>query len=196
MKKLICITGKDGTGKSTQIELLKKKYPDAYISEIWDLLDSSQNKLKFASKKEIDEYLCGLTPNSRLLFLMHALKFSVDKAMSSNACIIILNAYHYKYLASEIALGADKQLAQALAKSFPVPDFVIELRLESDIAAKRKQRFSRYECGAGDTVSKNLFIDFQEQIILNPHKHENWCVIDGNLKPDEIFDKILMTVGF
>jgi len=196
MKKLICITGKDGTGKSTQIEMLKEEFPEAYVSEIWDLLKSPQNKLMFNSKKDIDEYLCELTPNSRMLFLFHALKFSVDKAMESNADIVLLNAYHYKYLASEIALGADFELAKALVKSFPTPDLIIELALDSSIAAQRKHRFSRYECGANINADKHSFISFQEKTTVKPSflNIDNWHIITSDLQMEDTFRKVLAQV--
>ncbi len=196
MKKLICITGKDGTGKSTQIDMLKKEYPHAFVSEIWDLLKSPQNKLMFNSKKDIDEYLCGLTPNSRMLFLMHALKFSVDRAMESDAGIVLLNAYHYKYLASEIALGADLELAKALANSFPKPDLIIELSLNSSVAAQRKQRFSKYECGANVNADKHSFISFQEKTTLKQSffTTNNWQTITSDLQIEDTFIKVLAQV--
>ena len=117
MKKLIAVTGLDGTGKSTLLKHLKVAYPEAYFATIWDLFSASENTSLFQSRYAIDKYICALTPNSRLLFLMHALRFSTDRAIACDAKIVILDGYVYKYLASEIALGAD----EALAKAYTIP---------------------------------------------------------------------------
>ncbi|MCH2218580.1 MAG: ATP-binding protein [Flavobacteriales bacterium] len=57
--KILCITGCDGTGKSTIIENLAKEIPNAYVAHIWDALQDSSGKL-FSSKEAVDDYSCGL----------------------------------------------------------------------------------------------------------------------------------------
>ena len=135
MPKLICITGIDGAGKNTLIELLTNKLESVTVASIWDILDGENSKVPFKSKKEIDNYLCELSPNSRLLFLAHALKFSIDCALNSDKKFVILNAYIYKYIATELALGADKALVHFLLENFPTPDqtFFIDIGIK-DIA--------------------------------------------------------------
>jgi len=64
MKKLICITGIDGIGKSTLIKNLSVQLNSCYIANIWDLLESKVQGLPFKSKKEIDNFLCALSPDS------------------------------------------------------------------------------------------------------------------------------------
>ena len=137
----------DGTGKSTLIKSLASIYPSCYTATIWDLMTSENKGLPFNSKKDIDDFLCGLTPDSRLLFLAHAMKYSIDMALKSDKEVIIIDSYYFKYFAMEKALGADEELMKSLLKSFPVPDIVLELILPIDIAFERKQNYSKYECG-------------------------------------------------
>ena len=105
--KLIAITGTDGTGKSTLCRNLCAKYSTFKEVSIWDAMSGSL----FHSKKDIDEYLCSLSANARLLFLSHALIQALDMAGKSKVEVLLLNGYYYKYFASELALGADLELS-------------------------------------------------------------------------------------
>ncbi len=147
MSKTICVTGIDGAGKNTLLELIAGNLKSFVIADIWDIMNRSNETQIFNTKKDIDNYLCSLSPDSRALFLAHALKYSVDKALETSAGYILLNAYYYKYFATEISLGADSGLIEDLMKIFPEPDIIFNLEIEAETAALRKKKFSRYECG-------------------------------------------------
>jgi thymidylate kinase len=120
-KKIICITGMDGTGKSTLIKGLKEHLDSCYVATIWDLMASPVKGLPFKSKQEIDNFLCELSPDSRLLFLAHAMKYAIDKALLSSVNNILIDSYYYKYFASELALGAVEALTGSWQKYFLNP---------------------------------------------------------------------------
>lgn len=171
-KKLICVTGLDGVGKSTLIRAVQDSFDSVYLANIWDLLDSKNGGLPFKSKYEVDEYLCTLTNDSRLLFLAHAIKYSIDKALGSDKHIILIDSYYYKYFASELALGANKKLVKSLIDTFPNPDMVIELVLSVQEASHRKEKFSRYECGLTETPNEDSFVNFQNRVF------QEWLIFD------------------
>ena len=173
MPKLICITGIDGVGKSTLVELLAEKIPTAYISNIWDIMEGGVETVPFKSKQDIDNYLCELSPDVRLLFLAHALKFSVDKALDSGSDLVILNGYYYKYFASELALNASADLVDSLMGAFPKPDYVFQLELSIEEIVNRKPHFSRYESGLSMQPGKDNFVEFQKKAL------EEWKVFDS-----------------
>lgn len=192
-KRIICITGLDGIGKSTLIEGIKKHYASLYQSTIWDLMTNPVKGLPFKSKQEIDNFLCELTPDSRLFFLAHAMKYSIDKACSSDKENILIDSYYYKYFASELALGADKRMVIALQEAFPQPDYVIELVLPLEEVVKRKKQYSRYECGLSDQPGAGSFLAFQKKVMIawNRFDTSDWRKIDATLSPDQVLNETL-----
>ena len=194
--QLICITGADGTGKSTLVHALAEKFPQAYVANIWDLLEEHHDLL-FRSKRDIDQYLCALTPDARLLFLAHALKYSADKALRSGATTIFFNAYYYKYFATELALGASASLVKNLEAEFPRPHKVVRLLLDPKAAASRKQHFSRYECGAVAIPSAETFIRFQQQaaVAWKTFDTSGWKEVDASLSPELVLAHTLTFIG-
>jgi len=164
MKKLICITGPDGSGKTTVIDELRKIFAPSDHAHIWKLLGMTSG-LPFRSKEDIDSFLCQLSPDSRLLFLAHAFKFAIDSCMGSANEYVFINGYYYKYFASELVLGASRELAADLMKIFPEPDITFFLDYPMKATAERKITFSRYECGLSDKPGINSFIEFQERCL-------------------------------
>lgn len=182
IKKFITITGPDGSGKSTLMERLCKTNPNFREVSIWDAMQGGL----FSSKQAIDDYLCSLDANARVLFLAHALKQSLFLAKDHE--ILLLNGYYYKYFATELALGASVELVDDLITFFPPSDLVIRLNIPSEVSFDRKQKLSKYECGAREATKEN-FIDFQ----LRTQEHwknfdqNNWVEIDGTLDRDEVY---------
>jgi dTMP kinase len=188
-KKIICITGIDGAGKTTLTEKIAENFSSVHVSNIWDLLDNPAQSIPFKSKKEIDDFLCELTPDSRLLFMSHALKYSIDKALSSDKEYILANGYYYKYFATELVLGANIELIKSLEKFFPKPDIVIDLVIDAENALLRKKYLSRYECGLSHNPNMNEFINFQNNVIekWKNFNIENRYIINTTLSKDEVF---------
>ncbi|UKN00245.1 hypothetical protein K6119_10920 [Paracrocinitomix mangrovi] len=157
MQKLIVVTGKDGSGKSTLVDGIAQLYPEFHVASIWDAMKFGL----FQSKKDIDDYLCKLSADARLLFLSHALEQSIEIAKESKADTVLMNAYYYKYFASELTLGASENLVKSLIEFFPKADLVINLEIEEELALSRKQSLSKYECGVQEQSDK-AFLSFQK----------------------------------
>jgi len=191
MAQLICITGADGTGKSTLVKSLSETLPDSHPANIWDIVEGGA--IPFKSKKEIDNYLCTLTPDSRLLFLAHALMYSVDKALASKKKIILLNAYYFKYFASELALGADAKLVNRLMASFPEPAKVLYLKLDPELAAQRKQSYSRYECGLAKEPGLSVFVEFQKKALpcWDHFEQHKWIKLNSESSAETLLQQAL-----
>lgn len=187
-RKMIVITGADGSGKSTLVDALMASGLEAEVVSIWDAMD----KNLFKSKEDIDNYLCELAPNARLLFLTHALVQSMESALKASDKTLIFNGYCYKYFGSEMALGASTDLVDQLQLLFQNPDLVIKLDIEDDLAFSRKQKLSRYECGV-QLPSEVNFKSFQKLAVQKwaYFDQSDWETIDGALTKEEVLIKSL-----
>jgi dTMP kinase len=192
MMKIIAITGTDGTGKSTLCSNLCVKYPNFREVSIWDAMNGSL----FHTKKDIDTYLCSLSPNARLLFLSHALMQAFDIAQKSEVQVLLLNGYYYKYFASELALGADQSLVNKMMATFPVPDLIIELVGTPEVSFARKEKLSRYECGL-ENPSFAAFQAFQKKVIaeFQAFDRSDWKTISSELPIDRVFKECLKLIA-
>lgn len=191
MRKIICITGPDGSGKSTLIQSLLKEH-NYYVASIWDGMKDNENAVLFNSKLHVDTYLCNLQPDARLLFLAHAMKISIDKALESNQDIII-DSYFYKYFASELTLGASQKLVNSLIELFVEPNITFYLDIDSNTTKKRKIKYSRYECGLAKIATTEAFYEFQQKVEKhwNTFIKSNWIKINAKENEEVVLKNVL-----
>lgn len=198
---LLCITGPDGSGKTTQMikiaEILGHRGGKKVAAvTIWDLLldPVSKNKLMFRGPSDVDAYLQILDPIARGLFLYHCFYQALELAKSRKPDILILNAYWYKYYATEVAHGGDANQLLQLANIFPEPDITIHLEVTPEEAFHRKAELSGYETGFAAPRSKEAFVDFQtraQNALGELAKERNWHSIQGTETIEEITGNIL-----
>ncbi|WP_028479705.1 aminotransferase class III-fold pyridoxal phosphate-dependent enzyme [Nocardia sp. CNY236] len=196
-KRLICLAGGDGSGKTTQVARIAAEFEAQGHSvaavTIWDaFLDPKvSSKIPWDSPADIYGYLQLLTPLSRAHFLFHAMQLSLDLAASRGADIILANAYWYKYYATEVAHGGDPALLRSLTAGFPEPDRTFYLAVRPQDALGRKQLRSDYESGYGDEES---FLAFQQRSheALDALSDElGWIRLDGTAAPAEVTRAVL-----
>lgn len=191
MSKLICITGIDGSGKSTLIKTLNRKVEGSVVASIWQSFESNQQLFK--TKRDVYEYMLSLTVNSRVIFLAHAIRFGLERALESRSEIVLLDGYYYKYFAPELVLGADPDLIRKLGDTFPQPDCIICLDADAELSFSRKQEITSYECGFAMEVSHETYVNFQESVI---HKRRffdqsSWKFLDARLSPEHLVDQAI-----
>ncbi|WP_040783351.1 aminotransferase class III-fold pyridoxal phosphate-dependent enzyme [Nocardia pneumoniae] len=196
-KRLICLAGGDGSGKTTQVARIAAEFEAQGHSvaavTIWDaFLDPKvSSKLPWGSPAEIYGYLQLLTPLSRAHFLFHAMQLSLDLAAERDADIVLANAYWYKYYATEVAHGGDPAVLRSLAAGFPEPDRTFYLAVRPQDALARKRLRSDYESGYGDEES---FLTFQQRSheALDALSEElGWIRLDGAAAPAEVTRAVL-----
>ncbi|MBO0855667.1 MAG: hypothetical protein J2P18_18105 [Nocardia sp.] len=198
--RLICISGGDASGKSTQVEALtaalSERGEKVAAVTIWDALSDPYvaQRLPFRDRGQVYEYLRILSPRARTHFMFHALHVALDRAFEREPDLVLLNAYWYKYFATEIAHGGDTRMLRSWAYGFPEPESTFYLRITPEIALARKRQRSDYESGYGDAAA---FLDFQWRslAILGQLCAElNWIDLDGTAKPSTLTATMLEVV--
>lgn len=188
--KMICVTGPDGSGKTTQIariaEILERsgQHKVAAVT-IWDLLldPTCKGKVLFDDPAAVDRYLSILSPTSRALFLYHCFHEALELGKRRGADVLLLNAYWYKYYATEVAHGGDPALLRRLAEEiFPRPALTFHLGIAPEQAFARKERLSGYESGFARQKDEAAFVGFQRkahEVLDALAKELGWVALDA-----------------
>jgi thymidylate kinase len=195
----VCVTGLDGAGKSTQVDelaaRLRRDGMSVAVSTIWDpVLDPAfAGRALFDKPSDADAYLELLEPTSRMYFLGHAIRESFGRALARDTDVLLLNAYWYKYYATEVAHGGEPALLRTLTSVLPEPDVTFCLRISIDEAARRKGTFSAYETGFTGSRSVEAFASFQVLALreLEALAAElEWIVLSSDTPADELTDEM------
>lgn len=194
---VICIAGGDGSGKSTQVANLTHFYQRRQCSvaavTIFDAFADPEvaPKLPFTHRSDVYQYLKLLGPVSRTHFLLHAFHLALERALRRGPDVVLLNAYWYKYFATEVAHGGDPAILRQLAAGFRQPDHTFYLVISPEDALARKAEHSDYEAGYG--TDRQTFLEFQRRAhrVLQALALEySWTEIDGLSSPTEITQTI------
>ncbi len=197
--KLVCVTGPDGSGKTTQIAKLAERIErrgkrKAAAVTIWDLLldPSVKSKVPFRNPAEVDAYLEVLHSTSRAMFLFHCFYQALELAKRRGPDVCLLNAYWYKYYATEVAHGGDPRTLRRLAEVFPEPDLTFYLKVDPEEAFRRKARLSGYECGFPKERTQGAFVEFQIRAYRAlDGLSQGWVPLNGGESIDALTDQIL-----
>ena len=192
---LIVIEGTDGSGKSTQLELLKKSIQaqsyGVMVSE-WKTSRLIANVIDDAKERNL--------LNATTFSLLYAADFAdrlenqIIPALQSGF-IVLLDRYYYTALARDVARGQDIEWVKNLYDYAPEPDLVFYLDMPVDVLLKRiigTTGLDYYESGRDVGFSTDFYKSFEiyqkkclEQ--YNSMKSEyNFLSIDGTKSIKEI----------
>ncbi len=192
---LIVIEGTDGSGKSTQLELLKK-----YIQAQSYGVMVSEWKTSRLIANVIDDAKDRNLLNATTYSLLYAADFAdrlenqIIPALKSGF-IVLLDRYYYTALARDVVRGQDIEWVKNLYDYAPEPDLVFYLDMPVDVLLKRiigTTGLDFYESGRDMGFSTDFYKSFEiyqkkclEQ--YNNMKTEyNFKSIDGTLSIKEI----------
>jgi len=189
--KLIVVEGIDGSGKSTQIDLLYKwlqsQGKSVYFSE-WNSSDLVKSTTRRGKKRHI------LTPTT--FSLIHATDFA-DRwenyilPLLKAGVFVLADRYAFTAFGRDVARGVDPQWVRNLYSFALHPDIVFYFRVPLDIAVNRilaaRAKIKYYEAGkdlglSDDKVTsfrlfqKRIFDEYEKMI-----EEFSFTVIDGTL---------------
>jgi thymidylate kinase len=191
--KTFCITGLDGSGKSTQAVLLANKLKNSRIVSVWDIIRRKefQNWTIYKNPPPVEKYVAKLHPVSRSLFIFHAFNEAYQSALKSEAEYLIFDGYWYKYWAVELAMESEHFLTGFWQNQYLIPDFTFYLNLDITQIVKRKKSISEYEGGLNkDKYLKFKSIQQKAQKYLEQLLPDNHYKIDANQEINQIHNQI------
>lgn len=189
--KLFIVEGIDGSGKSTQLQLLHQWLQNegygVFLSE-WN----SSPLVKTTTKHGKSEHL--LTPTT--FSLIHATDFAdrIEKQIIpplKAGAIVLADRYFYTGFARDVARGVDPQWVRKLYQFSVTPTIPFYFRVPLDVAMERilssRAEIKYYEAGMDlglSTDIKQCFKLFQEKILIEYDKmieEFGFTVIDATL---------------
>ena len=198
---LIVIEGTDGSGKSTQLELLKRAIEDqsygVMVSE-WKTSRLIANVIDDAK----DRNLLNATTYSLLYAADFAdrLENTIIPALKSGF-IVLLDRYYYTALTRDVVRGQDIEWVKNLYDYAPEPDLVFYLDMPVDVLLKRiigTTGLDFYESGRDMGFSTDFYKSFeiyQQKCLEQYHSlsdEYNFITIDGT-KPIKEIHRIMKT---
>ena len=196
---LVVIEGTDGSGKSTQLELLKR-----YMQDMSYGVMVSEWKTSRLIAKVIDEAKERNLLNASTYSLLYAADFAdrlenqIIPALNAGF-IVLLDRYYYTALARDVVRGQDIEWVKNLYEFAPEPDLVFYLDMPVDILLKRiigTTGLDFYESGRDIGFSTDFYKSFeiyQNRCLeeYNRMKSEyGFISIDGTKSIEEIHNEM------
>ena len=192
---LVVIEGTDGSGKSTQLELLKKsiqaKSYGVMVSE-WKTSRLIAGVIDDAKERNL--------LNATTYSLLYAADFAdrlentIIPALKSGF-IVLLDRYYYTALARDVVRGQDIEWVKNLYDYAPEPDLIFYLDMPVDVLLKRiigTTGLNYYESGRDVGFSTDFYKSFeiyQNKCLQQYEKMKseyNFISIDGTKSVEEI----------
>lgn len=182
--KLIVLEGSDGSGRSTQIQLISE-----WLERIGYPTVTVGLKRSALVGEELDRAKRGNTMSP----ITHSLFYATDFADQlenkiipglRSGSVVLADRYIYTLMARDIVRGADPEWIKAVYSIALVPDAVFYLQLPPKILAER-------------TLRKNLVLDFWESGMDIRRSGEMYdCFIQYQSQLQRIFQSMRDTYGF
>lgn len=194
--KLIVVEGIDGSGKSTQVDLLYKwlhaQGTSVFFTE-WNSSNLVKSTTKLGKKEKI------FTPTT--FSLLQATDFS-DRwenyilPMLKAGAIVMADRYAFTAFARDVARGVDPEWVRNLYSFAVQPDMVFYFQTPLSVSIERimasRAKIKYYEAGMDLGLSDNRVTSFRmfQQRIVNEYdkmiNEFNFTVIDGSLPVETV----------
>jgi dTMP kinase len=202
---LVVVEGIDGSGKSTQLYLLKR-WLEIGGYRIHFTEWNSSPLVKSATRRGKQRRL--LTPTT--FSLLHAADFA-DRCerqilpLLQGGYLVLADRYIYTAFARDAARGCSPHWLRNLYSFAPIPDITFYFRAPLDVAVTRivagRPKLKYYEAGMDLGVSLDRaesFRIFQEKILNNYDQMvatDNFVLMDGTVRVDKLQKQMRQLVG-
>lgn len=189
---LICVEGIDGSGKSTQIELLYNWLNSIKVDTILTQWNSSELIAKTTKKAKKKNLLSG-----RTFSLLHAVDFAdrlekTTKPALKAGFVVLADRYVYTAFARDVARNVDSQWVRNMYSFAIQPDITFYFDVSPKISLERicaNRQPKYYEAGMDLKLSNNpykSYVIFQNKIV----EHYNEMVEEFDLVRIDATDSI------
>ncbi|MBI5422125.1 dTMP kinase [Candidatus Peregrinibacteria bacterium] len=200
---LIVVEGVDGSGKSTQLELLQHWLDSngfATVKTDWSSSETIRPLIKDIKNRET-----LISPET--FSLLHLSDFAerhekIIKDALKAGKIVLADRYVYTAYARDTARGLPLEWIRKLYNFAPVADLAIYFRVSPEVAIERKTKMPKfYESGADLKLSPNIkksFDIFQRRVIAAYERlatQEKLQIIDGETEIYHTFPKVKKLVA-
>ncbi len=202
--KLIVVEGIDGSGKSTQIDLLHKwlynQGKSVYFTE-WNSSELVKSTTRLGKKEKM------FTPTT--FSLLQSTDFcerweNYMLPLLKAGAIVLADRYAFTAYARDVARGVDPEWIRNLYSFAAQPDIVLYFRVPLDVAVERitsaRAKIKYYEAGMDLGLSDNKITSFRlfQQRIIDEYEKMigefNMTVVDGTLPVEQQQKQIRKTV--
>ncbi len=190
--KFIVLEGIDGSGKTTQIQILSEYMKRKGVSFVLT---------KNPTTGRIGAILKGYYLKNKTSALADALLFAADRAEQVEAVIkpalrenkvVISDRYFYSNLVYQSAEGADPGWLEEINKFFPRPEIVFLIDVSSETAIERIKK----ERGEPEKFEKiKILENLRKKYLETAKKFKEIVVVDGERKTDEIQEEIIKKIN-
>ncbi len=203
--KLVVVEGADGSGRTTEVELLKERLEvDGHA-----VVDTGLRRSDLVSD-EIDRAKQGHTLGAATMALLYAVDFAdqmenkIVPALAAGSTVLA-DRYIYTLMARAIARGASRAWAQELYGFALRPDRVIFLEARPEIllhrAIAKYGSLDYWESGMDLCLSRDLFESFFLYQDRLSHEFDwmrrdyGFAVVDANRAVEQVHDDVLALIA-
>ena len=203
--RLIVVEGADGSGRTTEVALLKEHLE----VEGHAVVDTGLRRSDLVSS-EIDGAKQGHTLGAATMALLYAVDFAdqlenkIVPALSAGSTVLA-DRYIYTLMARAIVRGASRAWAQELYAFALRPDLVVLLQARPEIllhrAIAKYGSLDYWESGMDLCLSRDLFESFflyQDRLSEEfswMRSHYGFQLVDANRAPEQVHEEVLRLVA-
>lgn len=190
MAKFIVLEGLDGSGQSTQADILAAQLNSQKKSIVTK--EPTNNLIGGLIRAQLTKEWSATQECLQLLFAAdraHHLERVVEPALAKG-----FNVISDRYMFSSIAFGAvntDKEWLKQINSKFRIPDYTFYLDVSPEVCIERMEK-SRFEFELFE--QKEYLAKVRTNYLELAKEYDNFHVIDGNRHKEEVHNDVMKIV--